>query len=118
MRIASHVNPVLGQRAVAETRISPDPAPGRHVDRDSPDIVRDRLDLSGVNARADREAEALGLVTDGCRASNRALGPTRGAELLRAMGRINDVGEDDRCQGPFGPIVQLPPIRPHRPIRP
>jgi len=56
------------------------------VDRDSPDVARDRLDLSGMDAGADRQAKALGRVTDGSRPPNRALGAVELSEHAVASG--------------------------------
>src|SRR2546422_659009 len=47
--------------------------PRGRVDRDPPDVARDRLDLSGVDAGSDRQAKALRRVADGSRSPNRAL---------------------------------------------
>src|SRR5687768_13429747 len=103
-----------------------------------------------MDAGADRQAEGLGRVADGCCGTNGALGPVelgehavaggldesssmaidrhRGlaivlahevtpwpsAKLRRAAGRIDDVGEEDRCQDPFVLGVSPLPVGPHR----
>jgi hypothetical protein len=59
---------------------------GRRVDRDSPDVTRDGLDLSGVNAGPDRETQVLDGVADGSRAPNCALGPVELGEHAVAGG--------------------------------
>jgi hypothetical protein len=56
------------------------------MDRDTPDVARDQLDLSGVDTRADHEAEDLDRVADGRRTQHRALGPVEEGQHAVAGG--------------------------------
>src|SRR5436309_901416 len=60
--------------------------PGRHMDRDPADVAGDHLNLSGVDAGSDREAQALGGVADGSRGPNGALGSVELGEHAVAGG--------------------------------
>src|SRR6266566_7715267 len=58
----------------------------RGVDRYATDVTCDLLDLSGMNASADRQAEAVGCVADGSRGPNGALSPVELGENAIAGG--------------------------------
>jgi hypothetical protein len=88
---------------VAETKISPAGATpqdaGGGVDGDPAQIARDSLDLAGVDAGPDHQADALGRVADGSCAAHGKLRPVESREHAVA-GRLHEpcaMPVDRRC---------------------